>query len=306
MTFRHRWKTALALLMLVAAACILTACNTSTYADSGKKIIPASSLAQYIGKENVVIVDMQSAEGYVQAHVEGAVNITQEDIVINVPVKNMLTSKSKIQKLLGEKGIGNDTQLVVYDDNKMNAARFFWTMLMYGNQNVLVVDGGLTAIKAAGFTMTEVVPEPVPVEYVAGDKDTKWLATMQDVLQQVNEPDKNVVLLDVRTDAEYASSGKVPSSILWDYADNFYKDGTFKNVETTRINYLNKGMPPEKTIIMYCQTSMRAAPVFLRLYDAGYRNIKLYDGAYLEWSSNPSNPIDMPSGSVVPSSKDAS
>lgn len=306
MTFRHRWKTALALFMLAAMACVLTACSTHDYGESGQKIIPASSLATYIGKEDVVIVDMQSAEAYAAGHVEGAVNITREDIVISVPVANTLTSKNKIQTLLGEKGIGNDTVVVAYDNDKMNAARFFWTMLMYGNENVLVVDGGLTAIEKAGIELTAEVPEIVPTEYVAGDKQTQWLATSTDVLSQVNEPDENVALLDVRTDEEYASSGKVPSSVIWDYADNFYKDGTFKSIETTRINYIKEDMPPEKTIIIYCQTSMRAAPVFLRLYDAGYRNIKIYDGAYLEWSSNSNNPIDMPSGAIVPSSKDAS
>ena len=140
----------------------------------------------------------------------------------------------------------------------------------------------------------------------AAEKDNTWLATAADVLMQVNEPDKNTVLLDVRTQAEYEATGKVPSSILWDYADNFYSDGTFKDIETTRINYLQKGMRPENQIIVYCQTSMRAAPVFLRLYDAGYRNIKIYDGAYLEWSQNPNYPIDIPSGMVSPSNKDAS
>ena len=306
MTFKRLWKTVAVLLCLMLAAGALTACNTSTYAESGKKIIPASELGNYIGKDNVVIVDMQTADAYAAAHVQGAVNITLDDIVINVPVKNMLTSKSKIQKLLSEKGIGNDTTIVAYDDNKMNAPRLFWTMLMYQNQNVLVVDGGLTAIKAAGYELTDVAPEVAPAEYVAADKDTAWLATAADVLNQVNEPDKNTILLDVRTEEEYSVSGKVPSSILWDYADNFYKDGTYKNIETTRINYMNKGIRPENNVIMYCQTSMRAAAVFLRLYDAGYRNLKLYDGAYLEWSSNPNNPIDMPSGTVAPTNKDAS
>ncbi|HML45565.1 MAG TPA: rhodanese-like domain-containing protein [Clostridia bacterium] len=306
MTFRHRWKTALALVMLGAMALVLIACSAHDYAESGKKIVPAASLSSYIGNGNVVIVDMQDAESYAAGHVQGAVNITREDIVISVPVANTLTSKNKLQKLLGQSGIGNDTTIVVYDDDKMSAARFFWTMLVYGSENVLVVDGGLSAVKAAGIPLTADVPEVTPVEYVAGERDDRWLATAKDVLAQVDEPQKNVVLLDVRTDAEYAESGKVPSSILWDYADNFYKDGTFKSIETTRINYIQKGMQPEKDIIVYCQTSMRAAPVFLRLYDAGYRNIRIYDGAYLEWSSNPNNPVDMPSGAITPSVKDAS
>ncbi len=126
------------------------------------------------------------------------------------------------------------------------------------------------------------------------------------MLAQVEKPDSNVILLDVRSDEEYQTKGKIPSSVMWNYLDNFYADGTFKDTQTTRINYIEKGMRPEKQIIIYCQTSMRASPVFLRLYDAGYRNIKIYDGAYLEWSSNPNNPTEMPAGAVAPSNKDAS
>lgn len=306
MTLKRRLKAIAALLALILAATALTGCNTAKYAQSGTKIIPATKLGDYLGQEHAVIVDMQSAEDYATAHVKGAVNITLDDIVINVPVKNMLTSKNKIQKLLSEKGIANDSTLVVYDDNKMNAARFFWTMLMYGNENVLVVDGGLTAIRLAGYELTDAVAETVPTEYVAGDKNLQWLATAEDVLHQVNEPDKNTVLLDVRTDAEYQASGKVPSSILWDYANLFYQDGTFKDVQTTHIDFINLGIRPENTVILYCQTSMRAAAVFLRLYDAGYRNLKIYDGAYLEWSQNPNYPVDTPMGTVAPSNKDAS
>ena len=221
-------------------------------------------------------------------------------------LQSMLTSKNKIQKLLSASGITPEDTLVVYDDNKMNAARFFWTMLMYGNQNVLVVDGGLSAIRDAGIAMTADVPAVTPTDYVAADKDTRWLATAEDVLAQVNEPDKNTVLLDVRTDAEYQADGKIPSSLMWDFANLFYKDGTFKDVQTTRITFVDMGIRPEKNLILYCQTSMRAAPVFLRLYDAGYRNLKIYDGAYLEWSQNPNYPKDIPTGTVAPSQKDAS
>ncbi len=306
MTVKRLGKIVAVLTLFALVAGMLTACNTSKYAESGKIIIPAADLSNYIGKDNVVVVDMQSADAYAAAHVQGAVNITLDDIVINVPVKNMLTSKNKIQKLMSAVGIGNDTTIVAYDDNNMNASRLFWTMLTYQNHNVLVVDGGLSAIVAAGYELTDAVPEVTPAEYVAADKDETWLATSQDVLNQVNEPDKNTILLDVRTDEEYYESGKVPSSVMMDYYDNFYADGTFKNIETTRINYMNEGIRPENDIILYCQTSMRAAAVFLRLYDAGYRNLRLYDGAYLEWTSNAGNPVDLPSGTVAPTNKDAS
>ncbi|MEG1014431.1 MAG: rhodanese-like domain-containing protein [Clostridia bacterium] len=304
--FHKPKKMLLLLLCLLLCMLTLSACNTSAYETAAPHLVAANKLAELMKQPNVVVVDMQSAEEYAVAHLPGAVNIQASEIVINVPVKNMLTSAKKLEKLLSEKGIGNDTTIIAYDANRMSAARFFWTMLCYSSDKVLVVDGGLDAIKAAKLELTAEVPVVTPASYVAGEKNKQWLAEMSDVQAQINEPDKNTLLLDVRSDAEYAQDGKIPSSILWDFNDQFYRDGTYKDTQTTQINFLQQGMRPENTILMYCQTSMRAAPVFLQLYDAGYRNIKIYDGAYLEWSSNPNNPIDRPTGSLAPTKKDAS
>lgn len=289
-------------------AIVISACNPSVYEDTAPQIVSAESLPELIsGDESVAVIDMQSPEDYAAGHVEGAVNIVKDDIVINVPVDNMLTSKSKFERLMSEKGIDNESAIYIYDTDKMSAARLWWSFLVYGNENVRVVDGGLDAIKNAGIELTKELPDMKKTTYTAGDKNKAYLADMSDVMEQINEPDPNVVLLDVRTDQEFQEKGKIPSSVMLDYNNIFYTDNTFKDVETTKINFMDNGMRPEKKIILYCQTSMRASAVFLSLYNAGYRNIQIYDGAYLEWSSNPNNPIEMPAGaSALPSKKDAS
>ena len=295
-------------LMVVMLAVVISACNPSQYEKTDSELVNASDLSDFVASNNnSVIVDMQSPEDYTAGHVLGAVNIIKDDIVINVPVDNMLTSKSKFERLMGVKGIDNDSTILIYDNDKMSAARLWWTFLMYGNENARVVDGGLQSINKAGIKLTAEVPQVKQTTYIAKDKNKAYLANMSDVLSQVNEPNPNVVLLDVRTDQEYLEIGKIPSSIMMDYSNIFYSDNTFKDVQTTRINFIDNGMRPKKEIIMYCQTSMRAAPVFLSLYNAGYRNIKIYDGAYLEWFQNPNNPIELPSGAkALPSNKDAS
>lgn len=295
-------------LLVVMLAIVISACNPSVYEETAPQIISAASLSDLISNnDNIVIVDMQSPEDYAAGHVEGAVNIVKDDIVINVPVDNMLTSKSKLERLMSEKGIDNDSTILIYDTDKMSAARLWWSLLVFGNENARVIDGGLDAVKNAGIELTKDIPDIKRTTYTANDKNKAYLADMSDVLNQINEPNPNVVLLDVRTDQEYIEKGKVPSSILWDYNNNFYTDNTYKDVQATRINFIDIGVRPEKEIIVYCQTSMRASPVFLSLYNAGYRNIKIYDGAYLEWSSNPNNPIELPDGaSALPSKKDAS
>jgi len=296
------------LLMIIMLTILISACNPSQYVETDSRLVSADNLSEFIANnDKLIIVDMQSLEDYASGHVDGAVNITKNDIVIKVPVDNMLLSKTKFETLMGEKGIDNDSTVLIYDNDRMSAARLWWTFLMYGNENVLVVDGGLQAINESGIKMSTEAPKVKETTYTAGEKNNDYLAKINDVKAQLDEPNENVVLLDVRTDQEYAEKGKIPSSIMMDYANIFYPDNTFKDVQTTRINFMDDGMRPEKEIIIYCQTSMRASPVFLSLYNAGYRNIKIYDGAFLEWCTNPNNPIELPSGTgPLPSSKDAS
>ena len=44
------------------------------------------------------------------------------------------------------------------------------------------------------------------------------------------------------------------------------------------------GVTAEKELILYCRTSVRATPAFIAFNNIlGYKNVKVYDGAYLEW-----------------------
>lgn len=291
---------------LAMLAVFMTGCRSHTYVQSESLLLPADDLSSYSGQEKVVIVDTRTAEEYAVGHLAGAVNIPTDEIVINVPVKNMLTSRKKIEKVMGSNGISNDTLVLAYDSNQMGASRLLWSLFMYGHQNVKVIDGGFAAIQRAGGQMTTAAAAPKAAVFTAGEPSRNWLATMDEVRAQVNQPDAHVILLDVRRPDEFAESGKVPGAVIIPYETNFFTDGTFKTTQITRINHLEEKIYPEDEIIIYCQTSMRATPVFVQLYEAGYRNIRIYDGAYLEWSSHSDNPVEMPAGGAAPVKKNAS
>ena len=303
----HAGKIALFLVFALFAVGI-GGCSSHTFVQTEPSLIlGAQELSGYIGKDGVVIVDTRSADEYAAGHVQGAVNIPTEDIVINVPVKNMLTSQKKIEKVMGSNGISNSTTVIAYDSNKMGASRLLWTLFMYGHRDVKVVDGGFNALSACNLTLSTESVSPQEAVFTAREPASNWLATQEEVLAQVNAPDDNRILLDVRSMEEYYEVGKVPTSVMMDYNTNFFSgDQTFKTTDITKINYMEEGIFPENEIILYCQTSLRAAPVFVQLYEAGYRNIRIYDGAYLEWSSNSGNPVEMPAGSAAPAAKDAS
>lgn len=273
------------LLLLLVVSLILPAagCSSANAADEGKYIIEAKQAADYIGKDGAVIVDMQKPEDYAKAHLKGAVNITLAELVVNTPVSNMLAPKSQIENVLGSKGISNDSNVIIYDNNKnMEAARMWWTLRIYGHENVMVVSGGFNALQAAKLEMTAEKPAVTAAKYTAKDPDKTMIATFDEVKAQVEQPQKDTVLLDTRSQKEY-DEGAIPGAILLDFTRNNYKDGTYKKMQDIKIQYIENGITPEKNIIMYCKTSVRAAQTYLALYNAGYRNMKVYDGAWLEW-----------------------
>lgn len=285
--------------MITSMLVTFSGCGTKSSGQEGQYIIDAKAVTQLASNGNTVIVDMQKAEDYDKKHVKGAVNIPKNEVLINIPVDNMLAPKGKVEEVLSKNGISNDTTVIIYDNaNNMDAARLWWTLMIYGHENIKVVSGGVKALEAAKAEMTNEKPKITPSKYTAKDKNTAMLATIDEVKAQVDDPKKDVILLDTRTQEEY-NEGTIPGSILLDYQDNNYKDGTYKSIQNIKIQYIEAGIKANKTVIMYCKTSIRAAQTYLALYNAGYRNLKLYDGAWLEWSANTTLPVQTPSNGTA-------
>lgn len=291
----------LSLFLLIAAIAVSSVgCSPAAFeGEAGSEIIDAKDALKLINEENVVFIDAQNSEGYLQKHIKGSVNISRSDIVISEPVPNLLASGDQIEAVMSKNGIANDSTVVIYDNNNnMDAARLWWTMKVYSHESLKVVSGGIKALINAGAEVTSETPEIKPANYTVKEINTDMIATIDDVMSQVNNPSENVVLIDTRSQEEY-NEGTIPSSILMNYVDNNYNDGTYRSVNDTRIKYLEADVRPEDTAIMYCKTSIRGAQTYLALYNAGYTNLKLYDGAWVEWTKDESNPIHVPSGNEI-------
>jgi thiosulfate/3-mercaptopyruvate sulfurtransferase len=279
--------------MILSLAILTVGCGIS---KSGQEIISAKQALELLRKDNVVIATAQVPDTavYDKEHVKGAVKIDLSDVVISDPVVNMLAPKEQIEKVMSKLGISNNTTVILYDsNNNMDAARVWWTLKVYGHENVKVVSGGLSALKKAGAEMTSEVAKIKTAKYVAKDKNNDMIAGIDEVKAQVTSPDKNTILLDTRSQKEY-DEGTIPGSVLLEYINNDYSDGTYKPVEVIKIQYIENNIKSKNNIMIYCKTSVRGAQTYLALYNAGYRNLKLYDGAWVEWSSKGALPIQKP------------
>lgn len=284
MTKRHLHIMLVALVM--ASMLILTSCAVDTSYPGSLNVVEASKVIEDMAANPaVVVIDARGKEAYDKGHLEGAICLSAEEVVVETTVPNMLMPKDSFEKVMGSKGISNDSIVYIYDDNAgIFAARIWWTMRIYGHQKVMIVNGGSSALVQANGKLSAETTTLEATQYTAAEANTAMIATFEEVEALVATPQENVKILDVRSAAEYAE-GYIPGAILYPHTQNLYKDGTFMSSRDLGLFYKDAGFEKDDLIVIYCKTSVRATQTMALLEEAGFKNLKVYDGAWLEWSS---------------------
>jgi len=282
-------KRSLVLLVFIISALLLVACVNDTSFEGSKNFAEASEVAEvYLdANENVTIVDARGEEAYDKGHLKNAVCISPSELVVDKPVKATVAPKEQVEKILGDAGIDKDTKVYIYDDNGgVYAGRLWWTLKLYGHENVKIINNGTEALQKSGLEMTAAVPEVTSVEYTMETMNEALIVDIETVKTYAENQDaqKNVKLIDVRSLAEF-EEGYIPGAIFYPHTKNYYSDGSFKSVRDTAIFYQDAGIKKDNEIILYCKSSYRATIVAALLDEAGYKNVKVFDGAWLAWEN---------------------
>ena len=106
--------------------------------------------------------------------------------------------------MLGERGIGNDTTVVLYGDkNNWFAAYAYWYLKVYGHGDARILDGGRQKWIDEGRELTtERAVARAGGRYAASPRDESIRAYRDQVLDGLGRAGR--ALVDVRSPAEYA------------------------------------------------------------------------------------------------------
>jgi thiosulfate/3-mercaptopyruvate sulfurtransferase len=282
-------------LIVLISVVLLFSCGNGKYAESGELIIDADDAVEMTDTGNWILVDAQKATSFEKEHVDGAVNIERSQIAVKKQVANMLASSAVIANAAGKAGLTAESDVIIYDDNNnMDSGRLAWTLMIYGHKGqVKVVSGGLSALKAEGVEIVKGKSSAQAAVYKSGNLDPSMIIDKEEVLALLDNPPENYAIIDVRSDEEY-NAGTIPGAVHVEYLKNNFSDITYRPVQQIRILYKDKGIMPEDTVVMFCKSSIRATQTWVALYNAGYRNLKIYDGAWLEWSADDTLPVYVP------------
>lgn len=220
---------------------------------------------------------------YTKGHIPGAIPILH-DQYCNPEYPERIAPPPKLEDLLGECGVGNDTQIILYGDDGLQA-RVYWAVKMYGYDKVKILDGGLDKWKEAGYDISPAYSKRQSNTFefdLTKSKAEQMLATMGEVESAIGNGGR--VIVDARSKDEYLS-GHIPGSVNLSSSELFNKDKTFKPAADLKALVESKKITKDKGIIVYCDYGIQSSLVWFALSELlGYPSVKNYDGSYNEWT----------------------
>ena len=271
-----------------------------TYAKA--VLVTTDWLAENLGGDVVVAEVDENPDLYDEGHIPGAIKLHwREDL--QDPVERDLVDKDAFERLMVERGISNDTTLVLYGDkNNWFAAYAYWYLKIYGHRDVRILDGGRQKWIDEGRELTTDVPSPSAATYRAQERNENIRARREAVLKSIGRD----ALVDVRSPQEFSGEliaapgyeqegaqrgGHIPSAQSIPWAQAVRDDGTFKSADELRELYAAKGVTPDRAVTAYCRIGERSAHTWFVLRELlGYEDVRNYDGSWTEWG----NLVDVP------------
>lgn len=302
------------IIMVVSLVTTLVLATSSAFAGM---LVDSQWLNSMAGKPGIKIIDVQNkADSYDKGHIPGALQVTRhadlEDYTRYTP--NKYPQMEQFLELMARLGINNNDIIVAYDDHHgIFASRFLFVMKLYGHDpaRLKVLNGGIVQWRKDNNALsTEPVTAASSKPYSATGPNNKLLATWSEVLRNsVQGKNPEVILLDVRPGNEFAGEkirairgGHIPGAInvTGQSAANDKESHLYKSLEQIRAAFIEAGVTQDKTIYAYCHSSDRSAHAYMVLTQMlGYRNVKIYDGAWKEWAALTALPAENESWQVT-------
>ncbi len=275
-----------------------------------ERLVSTEWLAARLGSGSpgdlVVVESDEDVLLYDTGHIPGAVKLDWHTDLNDAVVRDYV-GPERFAQILGERGIGRDTTVVLYGD-KSNwwAAYALWVFTLFGHPDVRLLDGGRALWVAEGRELTREVPTPTPVEYpVVERQDAPIRALKDDVLAHLGRP-----LVDVRSPGEFSGEllhmpdypqegalrgGHIPGARSVPWARAAAEDGTFRSrAELEAIYRTEQGLDPSDDVVAYCRIGERSSHTwFVLTHLLGFEHVRNYDGSWTEWGNSVGVPIEV-------------
>jgi thiosulfate/3-mercaptopyruvate sulfurtransferase len=250
-----------------------------------QRVVAAEWVADRL--DEVAIVDVRDAWEYDGiGHIPTAVNIPFDEFRAEEHGEaeaGMLPGAAAFAALAEAAGIDNDSDIVAYDDTHgVFAARFLVTAELYGHapEKLHLLNGDYSSWNLE-FEVSSEEPSPEPTTYDAAFDEEGPLVGIEFVRDALEDPD--AVIVDTREEWEY-EEGHIPGAVRVDWRELVDDDTRGLRPEDEMRELLeDRGVTPDKHVLLYCNTARRISHTYTVLRALGYEELAFYEGSLTEW-----------------------
>jgi thiosulfate/3-mercaptopyruvate sulfurtransferase len=263
-------------------------------------LISPEELLDRLGDPSVRVADVRWYLGkpgrglaaYREGHIRGAVFVDLDSVLAahDGPGRHPLPDPADFTSSLGALGIGDEHEVIVYDDvGGSVAARLWWMLDDLGHRSVRLLDGGITAWIAIGGRLDTLAESYPPARLDLASSWTRVIDrdTLRDRLG-------SVPLLDARAGERYRGevepvdpvAGHIPSALSAPALANIGPNGRLLPPEMLRERFLDLcGSDGDSPAVTSCGSGVTACLNALAMRVAGLPDPILYAGSFSDWSS---------------------
>lgn len=274
-------------------------------------LISTEALAQHLSHPDWAIIDCRFSladteagrRAYRNGHIPGARYVHLDEglsgpIVPGKTGRHPLPNPDVAAMRFEQLGIGNEVQVVAYDDaGGMIAARIWWMLRWLGHDAVAVLDGGWPRWIAEERAVETAIPQPKPRAFIPHPRPGFLVDvdTVDDIRQQ-----PKFKLVDSRTAERYRGetepidpvAGHIPGALNLPNHENVGPDGLFLSKKVLEERF-RKALPQtnEAHTVFYCGSGVSACRNILAYKHAGLGDARLYPGSWSEWITDPEREV---------------
>src|SRR5687768_885723 len=121
-----------------------------------------TSPSELAGEQTALVIDLRPAEEFAVSRIPGAVHLDLCGLsLIDTSEAPLRAFMWMIGHLFSQRGVTPERPVVVYEtDSGMRAARAYWFLDYLGHPDASILDGGVKAWLAAGYSLTTDITAP--------------------------------------------------------------------------------------------------------------------------------------------------
>jgi len=243
------------------------------------------------------IIDVRDHDLFSQGHIKGAINFPINLTYEHKSINGKITEPSKMQKLLRDRGLDINDNIIIYDDGTFfDASRLFWALEVYDFKHIKLLNGGYKQWHTLLLPVSNKELKQKQSNYIASINN-KRLATKFTTQIATKNPFQTII--DARDYQSYIGKkssakryGHIPKAIHIPATHNITTSHNMPQLKTiSELKKTYRDIKKDKKIVIYCALGRVSTTNYFAMRELGY-DVANYDASWNEWGNDFNLPLE--------------